>query len=81
VISVGICSAPLQPSAQERVRYRQPTKPSNAQLADSQIERRVSDLLGRMTLDEKIGQLVQYSASQAPTTGRASRKIMPTCFQ
>jgi beta-glucosidase len=33
------------------------------------IERLVNDLLARMTLEEKIGQLVQYSASQAPTTG------------
>jgi beta-glucosidase len=69
VVSVGVSLAPLQSSAQERAPYQQPVKPSNAQLVDPQIERRVSDLLGRMTLDEKIGQLVQYSASQAPTTG------------
>jgi beta-glucosidase len=68
-VSVGVCSAPLQSSAQERPPSGQPVKPSNAQLVDSQIERRVSDLLGRMTLEEKIGQLVQYSASQAPTAG------------
>lgn len=69
VLPVGLCSAPLQMSAQERAPHRQPVKPSNAQLVDPQIERQVSDLLGRMTLEEKIGQLVQYSASQAPTTG------------
>jgi beta-glucosidase len=56
-------------SAQEPVRSRQPVKQSKAQLVDPQIERRVNELLGRMTLDEKIGQLVQYSASQAPATG------------
>ncbi len=36
-------------------------KPSNAQLADPKIEARVDALLKQMTLDEKIGQLVQYN--------------------
>jgi beta-glucosidase len=35
--------------------------PSNAQLADPKIEARVEGLLRKMTLDEKIGQLVQYN--------------------
>ncbi len=39
--------------------------PSNPQLASPEIERKVYDLLSRMTLDEKIGQLVQYSATEA----------------
>lgn len=69
VVLVVLCSARFRLSAQQRAPYRQSTKPSNAQLVNAQIERRVSELLGRMTLDEKIGQLVQYSASQAPTTG------------
>ena len=34
---------------------------SNAQLASPDIERRVDDLLKQMTLEEKIGQLVQYN--------------------
>jgi len=34
---------------------------SNAQLADPKIEARVEKLLGQMTLDEKIGQLMQYN--------------------
>lgn len=34
---------------------------SNAQLASPAIERRVDALLGKMTLEEKIGQLVQYN--------------------
>ena len=66
---VGICSARLQSSTHEQASYRQPVKPSNAQLVDPNIERRVSDLLRRMTLEEKIGQLIQYNASQAPVTG------------
>ena len=35
--------------------------PSNAQLADPKIEARVDRLLRQMTLEEKIGQLVQYN--------------------
>lgn len=34
--------------------------PANAQLASPAIEKRVEDLLKQMTLDEKLGQLVQY---------------------
>ena len=36
--------------------------PSNPQLASPQIKQKVDALLQQMTLDEKIGQLVQYSA-------------------
>ena len=39
--------------------------PSNLQLASPQIERKVDALLKQMTLDEKIGQLVQYNATEA----------------
>src|ERR1700689_5371067 len=39
--------------------------PSNMQLASPQIERKVDALLKQMTLDEKIGQVVQYSATEA----------------
>ena len=35
--------------------------PSNAQLADPKIEARVDRLLRQMTLEEEIGQLVQYN--------------------
>jgi beta-glucosidase len=35
--------------------------PSNLQLASPAIERRVDDLLKKMTLEEKLGQLVQYN--------------------
>ena len=41
---------------------------SNAQLADPKIEARANALLKQMTLEEKIGQLVQYN-----DTGRFSR--------
>jgi beta-glucosidase len=39
--------------------------PSNPQLASPQIEQKVDALLQQMTLDEKIGQLLQYSATEA----------------
>jgi beta-glucosidase len=39
-----------------------PTLDPNAQLASKALNERVEDLLGKMTLAEKIGQLTQYSA-------------------
>jgi beta-glucosidase len=52
--------------------------PSNSQLASPQIERKVDALLKQMTLDEKIGQLVQYSATEAhpvPTPGNTTAAL------
>ncbi|WP_109489308.1 beta-glucosidase BglX [Occallatibacter savannae] len=40
-----------------------PAAPSNKQLASPEIERKVDALLKKMTLEEKLGQLVQYSDS------------------
>jgi len=39
--------------------------PTDAQLASPEIEQKVDTLLKQMTIDEKIGQLVQYSATEA----------------
>ncbi len=47
----------------------QPARPSNVQLADPQINAKVESLLNKMTLDEKIGQLVQFSAGFATGPG------------
>jgi beta-glucosidase len=55
--------------------HRQPAKaahPSSAELASPQIEARVEKLLRQMTLEEKIGQLVQYS-----DTGDAVGAVAP----
>src|ERR1700761_3153184 len=52
--------------------------PSNLQLASPQIERKVDALLKQMTLEEKIGQLVQYSATEAhpaPNTGNTTTAL------
>src|SRR5580704_2544248 len=51
---------------------------SNAQLANPEIEQKVDALLKQMTLDEKIGQLVQYSATEAhpaPTPGNTTTAL------
>lgn len=47
----------------------QQVRPSNAQLADPQLNAKVDALLRKMTLDEKIGQLVQFSAGFATGPG------------
>src|SRR5260370_16074774 len=41
-------------------------------LSDASSEKRLEELLQKMTLEEKVGQLVQYSAGQptGPGTGR-----------
>src|SRR5664279_352366 len=50
----------------------------NAQLADPGLNQRVEDLLRKMTLEEKVGQLVQYSAGAptGPGTGRSDYNLM-----
>jgi beta-glucosidase len=47
-------------------------RPSNAQLADPAIEARVNSLLRQMTLEEKIGQLVQYNDIGGASTASAA---------
>ncbi|HTZ88926.1 MAG TPA: glycoside hydrolase family 3 N-terminal domain-containing protein [Alloacidobacterium sp.] len=47
--------------------------PSNPQLVSPAIERRVDDLLKKMTLEEKIGQLVQYNDSGYESTTSAAQ--------
>jgi beta-glucosidase len=54
--------------------------PSNPQLASPQIKQKVDALLQQMTLDEKIGQLVQYSATEAhpaKTSSTAALNVNP----
>jgi len=49
--------------------------PSNAQLADPKIEVRVESLLRQMTLEEKLGQLVQYNdTGDSPDAQTADQK-------
>ena len=63
-------------SGQEHADSQQRASVSNMQLASPEIEKRVDALLKQMTLDEKLGQLVQYSDSgydgQAQTAAEAA---------
>lgn len=54
------------------------TQPTNIQLADEGLNAKVNALLARMTLQEKIGQLVQVSAGvpAGPGTGRQDYDTM-----
>src|SRR5215469_2852766 len=52
----------------------QSVRASNAQLADPQLNARVDKLLKQMTLDEKIGQLVQFSAGFATGPGASNQR-------
>ncbi|HUB52617.1 MAG TPA: beta-glucosidase BglX [Terracidiphilus sp.] len=69
LLAVGIALTLMQTVAkgQDGSPFASPPQPvapateSNAQLADPSIERRVNALLKQMTLEEKLGQLVQYS--------------------
>ena len=63
----AVCQQTTQPrtpnqtaEAKPQLEHRAKHSP-NAQLADAKIEARVEGLLRRMTLEEKIGQLVQYN--------------------
>src|SRR5215470_6899703 len=65
--------APANPTARASAKTAVPN-----QLSSPAIETKVNALLGKMTLEEKIGQLVQYSAGAAtgPTSGRTDDKDM-----
>lgn len=61
--------------AQQATSRAGPVPPSNPQLTSLEIERRVNALLARMTLEEKLGQLVQYNtAGAASATAAAGRQ-------
>jgi beta-glucosidase len=68
--------APATPSAETSTEIRHSA--SGIGIADPKLDARVESLLHGMTLEEKIGQLVQYSAGQAtgPGTGRTDYKDM-----
>src|SRR5580700_4695582 len=66
-------------SAQEHAPdFEKPKTARETGVADPKLDARVESLLRSMTLDEKIGQLVQYSAGQptGPGTGRSDYKEM-----
>jgi beta-glucosidase len=78
-----VATAGLSPSATSQAAAPAPpphatqlAHPSNAQLANPALEARVNRLLRQMTLDEKIGQLVQYN-----DTGSAAAILTPSAGQ
>jgi len=66
-VAGAACAAPAAPGA----------APSNPQLVSPQVEHKVDALLAKMTLAEKIGQLVQYNdqGSSAPTAADSDAAI------
>ena len=60
-------------SAQKKSKTsRSGVPPSNPQLVSPEIERRVNALLAKMTLEEKLGQLVQYNTAGATSATAAA---------
>jgi beta-glucosidase len=62
----------LTATAQQRGQSPVRPRPSNPQLASPEIERRVNALLSRMSLEEKLGQLVQYSSTGTTSATKAA---------
>jgi beta-glucosidase len=71
---VAAASAETSREASPEIRH----SASGIGIADPKLDGRIESLLHGMTLEEKIGQLVQYSAGQAtgPGTGRTDYKDM-----
>jgi beta-glucosidase len=77
-VSFAAAQATQTPAA-VKIRAKAPAKTaSKNQLSSPAIEAKVNALLAKMTLEEKIGQLVQYSAGAAtgPTSGRTDDRDM-----
>ena len=74
VLAQGALAADAAPGAAATASAVQP---SNAQLASPEIEKKIDTLLAKMTLAEKIGQLMQYNdqGSSAPTAADAGAAI------
>ncbi|MDQ7996641.1 MAG: glycoside hydrolase family 3 N-terminal domain-containing protein [Luteibacter sp.] len=67
VALLGTATAPV--AADTALPADMAARPSNAQIASPDIGNKVDALLARMTLQEKIGQLVQYAAQGASAGG------------
>jgi len=68
-----VTPSPLGPQLNKELYLPVAEKPSNAELADPALNARVEKLLAVMSLDQKIGQLSQYSAGEA--TGPEGNKL------
>jgi beta-glucosidase len=75
-LGVGMAAFAALGVAQQAVQAKHT---SNAQLAEPKIEARVDALLKQMTLEEKLGQLVQYNdTGDAPEANAAEQKPADT---
>jgi len=85
LIAAGIALVLLQTGARAQndmpfataAQAQKAPRPSNAQLADPAIEKRVDALLKQMTLEEKLGQLVQYSGDGFKGAEQAAERDLP----
>jgi len=79
LLAVPLACAQTEKAAAAKTPAKDPAKTaSRNQLSSPAIEAKVNALLAKMTIEEKIGQLVQYSAGAAtgPTSGRTDDKDM-----
>jgi len=76
--AILICSLAVARGARAQAAAQAKALPAQASWGSSEVEQKVDALLQKMTLEEKVGQLVQYSAGQAtgPTSGRTDDKDM-----
>ncbi len=63
---------------QAQMRHTRHAPPSNSQLASPAVEKRVEALLKQMTLEEKLGQLVQYSDSGYDGQAQTAAEVAAT---
>src|SRR5215471_14466695 len=79
LLGVSLAAAQATPApAAGKAPAKAPAKTASKNLGSPAIEAKVNALLAKMTLEEKVGQLVQYSAGAAtgPTSGRTDDKDM-----
>lgn len=78
VVAVSGILLALNPTGLLRAQSASREKLTASGLNDPALDRRVEEILSRMTKEEKIGQLVQYSAGQptGPGTGRTDYEDM-----
>ena len=74
-----MCTSDFQSgTSAQSVARRTPSSASASALESPDLDKKVNALLQKMTLEEKIGQLVQYSFGQptGPNSGRTDDKDM-----
>ncbi len=78
VLTLIVAGASLLSSPFSQAQAPAPAHSPSSELNDPKIEAKVDSVLRQMTLEEKVGQLVQYSAGQptGPGTGRTDYEEM-----